>query len=232
VQGQLVEALRPLTGASLRVVGASRTDAGVHALGQVASVESATPLAPPTALAALNARLPPDIRVLAARAAPPAFDARRAARLKRYGYLLDTGPVAWPFLRGHTWHVGRPLDGEAMARALRFLLGEHDFAAFCAAPGRERDPTCTVRAARVVERRGQVGILISADAFLHHMVRNVVGTLVEVGLGRRPAEWVTEVLAGRDRRLAGPTAPAHGLHLLRVLYPWRVFSGGRRGRLA
>ncbi len=193
-------------------------------------MESATPLAPPTALAALNARLPPDIRVLAARAAPPAFDARRAARLKRYGYLVETGPVASPFLRGHAWHVGRPLDGAAMARALRSLLGEHDFTAFCAAPGRGRDPTCTVRAARVVARRDQVGVLVSADAFLHHMVRNVVGTLVEVGLGRRPADWVAEVLAGRDRRLAGPTAPAHGLHLLRVLYPWSVFPGARRGR--
>jgi tRNA pseudouridine38-40 synthase len=213
------------------VVGASRTDAGVHALGQVASVESAEPLVPPTVRAALNARLPRDIRVLAARAVPPTFDARRSARLKRYGYLVETGRVEWPFLRGHAWHVGRRLDCVAMARGLAHLRGTHDFAGFCAAPGRERDPACTVRAVRVVERQGRVGVLISADAFLHHMVRNVVGTLIEVGLGRRPADWVREVLAGRDRRLAGPTAPAHGLHLLRVLYPWSVFPGGRHGRV-
>ena len=181
-------------------------------------MESAAPLAPQTVLAALNARLPPDIRVLAARAAPPAFDARRAARLKRYGYLVETGPVAWPFLRGHAWHVGRPLDGAAMARALRSLLGAHDFTAFCAAPGRGRDPTCTVRAARVVARRGQVGVLISADAFLHHMVRNVVGSAVEVGRGARAVQWLPEVLASRDRTRAGPTAPARGLTLLRVMY--------------
>ena len=213
----------------VRVVGASRTDAGVHALGQVASVSTPEPLVPAVVLAALNARLPRDIRVLAARAAPEGFDARRAARLKRYGYLLNTDRVPSPFRRGFAWHVGRALDAGAMARAAAPLRGKHDFAAFCAAPGRERDPVCTVRAVRVVERRGQVGVLVSADAFLHHMVRNVVGSLVEVGLGRRPAAWVAEVLTGRDRRAAGPTAPPHGLYLLRVRYPWSLFPGSRGG---
>ncbi len=214
------------------MIGASRTDAGVHALGQVASVSTRERLAPAVAMAALNARLPRDIRVLAARAAPEGFDARRAARLKRYGYLLSTDRVPSPFLRGFAWHVGRALDADAMARAAAPLRGKHDFSAFCAAPGRERDPVCTVRAVRVVARRGQIGVLVSADAFLHHMVRNVVGTLVEVGLGRRPPGWVIEVLAGRDRRAAGPTAPPHGLYLLRVRYPWNLFpdirSAGER----
>jgi tRNA pseudouridine38-40 synthase len=219
--------LRPLVQGDIRVVGASRTDAGVHALGQVASVSTEEPLAPAIAMAALNARLPRDIRVLAALAAPEGFDARRGARLKRYGYLLSTDRVPSPFLRGFAWHVRRALDVGAMARAAAPLRGKHDFSAFCAAPGRERDPVCTVRAVRVVARRGRIGVLVSADAFLHHMVRNVVGTLAEVGLGRRPARWVAEVLAGRDRRAAGPTAPAEGLYLLRVLYPWRLFPGGR-----
>jgi tRNA pseudouridine38-40 synthase len=227
VQGRILEALRPLAGEDVRAVGASRTDAGVHALGQVASVESAKPLAPATVMAALNARLPRDVRVLASRAVPEGFDARRAARLKRYGYLIETGAVPTPFLRGFAWHVGRALDAGAMARGLAALRGKHDFATFCAAPGRERDPVCTVRAVRVVPRGTRVGILMSADAFLHHMVRNVVGTLVEIGLGRRPPGSLAQVLAGRDRRLAGPTAPAHGLYLLRVLYPWCVFPGGR-----
>jgi tRNA pseudouridine38-40 synthase len=228
VQGRILDALRPLTPGEIRVVGASRTDAGVHALGQVASVESAAPLAPRTVMAALNARLPRDVRVLAARAAPADFNARRAARLKRYGYLLDTRPVAWPFHRDRVWHVGRTLDTAAMARAPAPLRGKHDFAAFCAAPGRERDPVCTVRAARVVARGGLIGVLLSADAFLHHMVRNVVGTLVEVGLGRQPAAWVADVLAGRDRRAAGPTAPPAGLFLLSVRYPFPLFPGGAR----
>jgi tRNA pseudouridine38-40 synthase len=114
-----------------------------------------------------------------------------------------------------------------MAHAIARLRGKHDFTAFCAAPGRGRDPVCTVRAVRVVARGGRVGVLMSADAFLHHMVRNVVGTLVEVGLGRRPSAWVADVLGGRDRGAAGPTAPPHGLYLLRVLYPWSVLPGGR-----
>jgi tRNA pseudouridine38-40 synthase len=232
VQGRILEALRPLVRGEIRVVGASRTDAGVHALGQVASIESPQPLAPGTVMTALNARLPRDVRVLGARGVPNGFDARRAARLKRYGYLLATDPVASPFLRGFAWHVGRALDTGAMAQAAASLRGKHDFAAFCAAPGRARDPVCAVRAVRVVAQGGRVGVLMSADAFLHHMVRNVVGTLVEVGLGRRAPRWVADVLAGRDRRAAGPTAPPQGLYLLRVLYPWTVFPGGphvRRG---
>jgi tRNA pseudouridine38-40 synthase len=232
VQGCVLEALRPMAHGDVRVIGASRTDSGVHALGQVASVESPVPLAPRAVEAALNARLPRDIRALAVRAVPDGFDARRAARLKRYGFLLATDSVASPFFRGLAWHVGRRLDADQMRQAAACLRGKHDFSGFCAAPGRARDPVCSVRTVRVVERRGRIAVLVSADAFLHHMVRNVVGTLVEVGLGRRSPGWVAAVLAGRDRGAAGPTAPAHGLYLLRVLYAWSVFPGGRHTRPA
>jgi len=168
--------------------------------------------------------------VLAARAVPPGFDARRAARLKRYGYLIDRGPVLLPFLRGYAWHGAQPLDVAAMRAALPALRGKHDFSAFQAAAGRDRTPICTVHAVRVVTRGRLIGVFVSADAFLHHMVRNIVGTLMEVGRRRRPPAWMAEVLGGRDRRQAGATAPAHGLFLLSVRYPVPLFPGGGRRR--
>lgn len=218
VQGVLVAAARELLGPATRVTGASRTDAGVHALGQVASVTTDATL-PATALrGALNARLPPDIRVRHAAEAPPGFDARRAAVGKRYAYLIDNAPVPDPLLRRYAWHVARPLDVPAMREAARALRGRHDFSAFCAAPGRHATPWCTVRALHVMRRRRRVAVLVSADRFLHHMVRNLVGSLVAVGRGARPPRWLGEVLASRARVRAGVTAPAQGLTLLRVLY--------------
>jgi tRNA pseudouridine38-40 synthase len=182
------------------------------------------------AQAALNARLPRDIRVLAVRGVGREFDARRSARLKRYAYLIAEGPVASPFLRRYAWHAGAPLDAAALRAALAPLRGTHDFSAFRAAAGRDRHPVCTVRAVRVVRRGPLLAVVVSADAFLHHMVRAIVGSGIEVGRGRRPADWIAEVLAGRDRRRAGPTAPAHGLFLLSVRYSVPFFPGGARVR--
>jgi len=225
VQGVVAEALRPLAGPDLRLIGASRTDAGVHALGQVASLHAARLLDPRVVRAALNATLPADIRVLAARAAPSKFDARRTARLKRYAYVLSEAPVASPFLYRYAWRVARPLDVDLMRLGARPLGGERDFSAFQAAAGRDRSPVCTVHSVRIVRRRDLVAVLVSADAFLHHMVRNIVGTLVEVGHRRRPPGWVAEVLTGRDRRRAGRTAPPQGLFLVSVRYPEPLFAG-------
>lgn len=168
--------------------------------------------------AALNARLPASIRVLAATDAEPGFDARRAALGKRYVYLIDNGPVASPLARAWAWHVPAPLDGAAMRAAVAALRGRHDFSAFCASAGREADPACRVLSVRLVRRKALVAVFLSADRFLHHMVRNVVGSAVEIGRGAREPGWLADVLAGRDRRRAGPTAPAHGLVLLRVRY--------------
>lgn len=218
VQGALLDAARRFLGADARVIGASRTDAGVHALRQTASLTTTATLAPPAVQAALNAALPPSVRVVEAHDAPPGFDARRAAAGKRYLYLLDTGGVAAPLLRRFAWHVPAPLDLDAMRKALASVHGRHDFGAFCAAPGREADPVCRVQAVHVLRRRALVGMLVSADRFLHHMVRNLVGSAVEVGRGAKPAAWLAEVLAGRDRTRAGPTAPPQGLVLVRVRY--------------
>ncbi len=230
VQGLLVEAAGRVLGAPVKVTGASRTDAGVHALRQVASLATTSPMPPATLQRALNALLPPAIRVLACAEAPPGFDARRWARGKRYAYLIAPGRPADPFTRGRAWHVPFALDAAAMGEALRAVRGKHDFSAFCAAAGRDRDPTCTVRSARVVVGRRRLAVWLSADSFLHHMVRNIVGSLVEVGRGARPPGWMGELLQGRDRTRAGPTAPADGLFLVRVLYDRGAASETPPGR--
>jgi tRNA pseudouridine38-40 synthase len=218
VQGALLAAARPLLGDDVRLIGASRTDAGVHALGQTASLTAVSRLAPSAVRAALNARLPREVRVVAAADAAADFDARRAARGKRYVYLVDDGGVASPLLLRYAWHVGGGLDVGAMRAGLAALRGHHDFRAFCAAPGREADPVCHVRGVHVRRRRAIVAVAVSADRLLHHMVRNIVGSAVEIGRGVQAPGWLADVLRSRDRTRAGPTAPARGLTLLRVLY--------------
>jgi tRNA pseudouridine38-40 synthase len=230
VQGVVLAAARTILGDPVRLVGASRTDAGVHALRQVASLSTASGLDAATVARALNARLPPDVRVRAAADAPPGFDARRSAAGKRYAYLIDAAPVAAPFLRRYAWHVPRELDLVAMRSALACARGRHDFSAFCAAPGRDAPPVCHVRAIHVLRRRARIALLISADRFLHHMVRNLVGTAVAVGRGGRDPAWLGAVLRSRDRTQAGITAPAHGLTLVRVLYGPRRAIGPTGGR--
>jgi len=218
VQGLLLEVARRRFGAETRIVGASRTDAGVHALRQVASLTTAARISSLGLRGALNADLPRDIRVLDVREAPPGFDARRAAIGKRYAYLIDVGTIPNPFLLRYAWHVPRELDLDAMRRSLAPLRGRYDFSAFCAAPGRDKNPVCVVRAFHVIRRRERLVLLISADRYLHHMVRNIVGSAVAVGRGAHDAEWLDAVRASRDRTRAGATAPAQGLALVRVLY--------------
>jgi tRNA pseudouridine38-40 synthase len=215
-----------------RVVGASRTDAGVHALRQVVSLDTTSSIEPPVTLRALNALLPPAIRVLDCREAPAGFEARRWAQGKRYAYVLDRGRHADPFLRRFAWHVPWELDADVMRHALEGVRGKHDFSAFCAAAGRGRIPVCVVRSTRVVSRKSRLVILISADSFLHHMVRNLVGSLVEIGRGAERPDWLAELLDGRDRTRAGPTAPPQGLALVRVLYPASAVGHVTRGREA
>ncbi len=219
IQGLVAGGCERILGAPTRVVGASRTDAGVHALRQVASLSTTASIDARALRRALNAVLPTAIRVLDSREAPAGFDARRSARGKRYAYLIDGGVCADPFLRRYAWHLPWDLDRTAMSRALALVRGKHDFSAFCAAAGRGRSPICTVRSVRLVSRKTRVVILVSADSFLHHMVRNLVGSLVEIGRGVHRPEWIAQVLDGRDRTRAGPTAPPQGLALARVMYP-------------
>ena len=219
VQGTVLQAARGRFGTDTRVTGASRTDAGVHALRQVASLTTTARISAAGLRGALNADLPRDIRVLDASEASAGFDARRAAIGKRYVFLIDNGPVANPLLARYAWHIPQALDIASMRRALSALRGRHDFGAFCAAPGREKNPVCVVRALHIVRQKERLAVLLSADRYLHHMARNIVGSVVAVGRGARDAAWLCAVRESRDRKRAGPTAPAQGLALVRVMYP-------------
>ncbi len=239
IQGLLEEALARLDGAPVVVHGAGRTDAGVHALGQVASARVATTHDPAVIRRALNAILPGDVRVLGVEEAPDDFHARYSSAGKRYEYRIWQGPVQPPFVRTWSWHLPHRLDIEAMGRAARALEGTHDFSAFQSAGSGVVSAVRTVRRARVERRDPPLGVTgggdmddgggeaagslvavqMEADGFLRHMVRAVVGTLVEVGEGRRPEASLLKLLESRDRGASGPTAPAHGLVLVRVAYP-------------
>jgi tRNA pseudouridine38-40 synthase len=222
VQGEFESAWAQLTQDRRRVNFAGRTDAGVHALGQVANVHSETKLDIATLKRGLNAILPNDVGVLDVWEADHVFHARHTAIRRDYRFLIDCGPVASPLLRRQAIHYPWPVDVAAMQQALDGLLGTHDFAAFAGSSQESSTVrTCYLAACRAVELWGQplLAIDLAANAFLRHMVRNIVGTLLLVGEGKLGQAGFAAVLAGRDRRKAGQTAPAHGLYLMSVSYP-------------
>lgn len=221
VQGVLADALERITGETApRVIGSGRTDSGVHAEGQVASVEIARAITPEKLRKALNGVLPRDVGVMQVAAATADFDARKHATSKHYRYQIWNGRVASPLRAARFAHVRAPLDVIEMDAAARAFLGEHDFSSLRAAGS---DVPTSVRSLTRCEVTGAPGDEIRLDVagtgFLRHMVRNLAGTLIEVGRGRRRASEMGELLAARDRHLAGPTAPAEGLTLVRVDYP-------------
>lgn len=218
IQQALEKALSTLFKEPAKVTGAGRTDAGVHARAQAASVRTGKGLPLKAFVAGANSLLPKDIAVLSAQEREEGFDARRSARGKVYRYRICNRACRSPLERRYAWEVFQPLAVDAMERASRALLGRHDFSAFRAS---DCEAATTVREVRRLEvrREGEIVLVeVEATAFLKHMVRNVVGTLVEVGLGRREEASVAQVLAGRDRVKAGATAPAHGLCLQQVFY--------------
>jgi tRNA pseudouridine38-40 synthase len=222
IQAELQRALQTLTNESVRVTASGRTDAGVHALGQVVSFDSSTSHSPDTILRALNANLPHDIRVLEVEVAADGFHAIRDAVSKRYRYCIQDGGVADPFLRGLCWHLPQRMDEDALRAAANLLLGKHDFASYQAAGSPRASTVRTIFDFTVTRQSRELCDLIvmeiAADGFLYNMVRNLVGTLVEVGRGSRPIQWPHEVLTAKDRTLAGSTAPPHGLFLVAVEY--------------
>jgi tRNA pseudouridine38-40 synthase len=218
VQGVLEDALHDVTGENVTATASGRTDAGVHALAQVVHFLTISRHTPETFVRALNAHLPDDVRVASAIEKPQAFHATLDAKSKRYRYVIDNGRFADPFQLRYSWYVRYPLDTAAMARAGTALLGRHDFHSF------ETDwpnRTSSVRTIfdLAVNRAGSlVTIEVEADGFLYNMVRAITGTLARVGKGKQLESWVAEVLAAEDRALAGPTAPAKGLFLVKVSY--------------
>lgn len=221
VQQVLEEALGDLLGIlpSPRFSGASRTDAGVHARGQVAHLVLPRPFPPRGLVHGTNARLPDDVRVMAAREAPPGFDARRSAAAKEYRYRLSRSAVVSPLDALFVVPVDHRVDLDRMAQATAHLPGRHDFSAFALAGGSHRDPHRTIHFAGWAEWDEELVFTVTGDGFLRGMVRSLVGTLIEVGLGKRTPDEFAALLAGAPRAAAGATAPAHGLVLERVLYP-------------
>lgn len=204
---------------SVKLRGAGRTDAGVHAREQVADFADSGVRPLETILRGGNALLPPDIRILSAEEVPPSFDARRHASGKEYRYFLYLDPVASPFFFRHAWHIEKPLDRAAVREGLDHLVGEHDFTSF-------RGQGCTAKTTVRTIFRAEWGelspalhyISITGGGFLRHMVRNLVGTLVDIGKGKYPPERVRELFSLQDRSEAGPTAPARGLFLWKIAY--------------
>lgn len=223
VQGVVEDALATVLRVPVRLVGSGRTDTGVHALGQVAHADVPASAEPHRLRHALNGvlahRTGGAVAVLLAEPAPASFHARYDARQRLYWYRVAAGPC--PLERATRWSLGREPDWERMNAAARHLLGTHAFDAFCLAQSATRNRVCTVVHARWVPeaRPGAWRFEAAADRFLHGMVRALVGTLLEVGLGKRPPEDVARVRATADRRAAGPAAPAHGLALVHVAYP-------------
>jgi len=218
VQGEVEKALARLTGKKARVHGAGRTDAGAHALGQAAHFQTSSILPLRNIRDGTNSYLPPDIAVLKAEEAPADFHARYSARGKIYRYLLLIRPARTALLRDRAWRIEGPLNLAAMRRAAQPLLGRRDFSAFSAAGSSVKEKTRTLKRIAISRKGERVEFEFEADGFLYKMVRNIVGTLLLVGKGKMTPAEVGTILVSGDRTRAGPTAPARGLYLVKVIY--------------
>ena len=239
IQAAIEDEIAPIVGKPTPIVAAGRTDAGVHAAGQVASLTIDHPVSCDDLQRALNARLTRDIRIRSVEEAPAGFDARRDAKTKTYRYAIWSGPAPSPFIRHVVWHVPHALDLERMAAAAQLLVGEHDFASFQAGGGDVKtsvrrllssdfrainihdDEYATLPPVSIETTRPEGCLLryeVVGTGFLRHMVRNIVGTLVEIGRNRTPIGEMTAILESKNRAQAGPTAPPQGLMLWEVKF--------------
>jgi tRNA pseudouridine38-40 synthase len=218
IQGVLAEAIGDLLGCKVRVCGASRTDAGVSALGQVGLIQIDSPIPTENLAGAITDRLPADMAVYEAVEVPHGFDVIGAVKRKWYRYTIVTGEVRPVLQIRHCWHVSGKLDTAAMSDAAKMLVGEKDFKSFASAADKRESSVRTIFLCDVTEENAWVYLDVQGNSFLYNMVRNIVGTLVEVGTGRWKPEKISEILEARDRTAAGPIAPAAGLCLMRIEY--------------
>ena len=218
IQGVITEAIQDLLGSEVRLFGASRTDAGVSALGQVGLIQIDSPIPTENLAKAITDRLPADIAVTEAVDVPEGFDLMGAVTNKLYRYTIFTGPVRPVLQIRHCWHLPTKLDITAMAEAAQLLLGKKDFKSFASAADRRENSVRTIFRCNVTAEDKWIYVDVEGDGFLYNMVRNIVGTLVEVGRGRWKPEKINEILEAKDRTAAGPLAPAQGLCLMWIEY--------------
>lgn len=218
IQGVLQEIVKRISGEDVAITGASRTDSGVHALGQVANFRTQKDLAPDRWQRAFNGLLSPDIVIRRVETTPEDFDARRAAKEKTYRYAILNAPYPSALERHWLLHIHEPLELASMGEAAAILIGEHDFSSFRAADGGDRNPVRHVQEASLRSHGNRIDFVITANGFLKHMIRIVVGTLLDVGRGKTTPDDFRHILQSRDRQQAGRTAPPHGLCLVHVGY--------------
>jgi tRNA pseudouridine38-40 synthase len=218
VQGEIEAALRRITGEEIQIVGSGRTDAGVHARGQVFHFDTASGIPLEKWAFVLNNQLPDSIVIRSVEEAAPTFHARFDVKVKEYRYCIDNGPTPDVFRHRYADHIRHPLDLEAMRRAAAHLVGEHDFTSFCSAKTFVEDKVRTVYDLRVEQTGSEIWVVCRGNGFLYNMVRIIVGTLVEVGQGKRHPDEIKDILQARDREQAGKTAPAKGLTMWEVTY--------------
>jgi tRNA pseudouridine38-40 synthase len=219
VQGTLEAALKTIANETVRVHASGRTDTGVHAVGQVVHFDTTSSIPTTSLLRGLNSLLPADMVIKRAREVSTDFHARYSARRKTYAYVVHNHPLRPAFHMSYVWHVIQPLNLDAMQTAGQGLVGQHDFSSFRAAGCAALSPVRSLTRLAVKRRGKRIVFVLTADGFLQHMVRNIVGTLVQIGRGQIDAEAMPAILQARQRHMAGPTAPPQGLYLVRVMYP-------------
>lgn len=218
IQGKLEKVLEKLEGREVEVIGAGRTDAGVHALGQVVNVKLESKINEEMLLQYLNQYLPEDIAVLSVKEVPMRFHSRLNATEKTYLYRIYRSEIPNPFIRKYTVTITEKLDIEKMRIAAEFLIGEHDFKSFCSLKKSKKSTIRTLYSITIEEIEKELRISVKGNGFLYHMVRIIIGTLLEVGTGKKKPEEIEQILEKGERQAAGKTAPAHGLFLKEVKY--------------